>query len=362
MAVVLQRTDPLSAASDAVGSYFTAKRQREVENAAQAHQAAREQRQDMESDRSYGIQKGDFGIRQHADQREQQLFPGQMQLQSGEIATQAQNLDLGKIKILAAKNDEAYNAKMRPLQLANQQIENQLKRGEITSQAAVLKHQQLQNQITAVEAEHAHTKAALEDAQARASIRATNASADSSEASAYRAMHPVSAAASTAANYDSTIAGLTPKAQAALNGLDQSKSPLQNLLLIQANPHLSPQEKASVRSIIEGSSASDLSPIVKAGKATDPNARTNALVSSSLERNVKFKALPPDSQASFLEGVSKHGYAAAVAAYKRAASDPAFAKANNFDPAQTQGVLDALGVPTQQQGGPSFFGWHPFGG
>lgn len=359
---VFQRNDPLSAASEAVGSYYTAKRQREVENAAAAHQAAREGRQDMESDRSFGIQNADLGIRKSGEARAEKLFGGELTKQADDHTTSVDAHNKSILDQRITESTEKYNAAVRPLELKMKTLELQFKRGEITSQAASLQHQQIQNQIDTFTAHHQAETQALEMAKGQASIRSSNASADASEASAYRTMHPVSAASTNAANYDSTLAGLSPKAQAALNGLDQSKSPLQNLLLIQANPHLSPQEKASVRSIIEGSNSSDLSPIVKTPKGTDPNARTNALVSSSLERNPKFKALPANAQAGFLEGVSRHGYAAAIGAYKRAATDPAFAKANNFDPNETQGVLDALGVQMPQQGGGfSIGGWHPFG-
>lgn len=344
---IIQTFNPMDAASDAVGSYFTAKRQREVENQAQAHQAAREQRSDMESDRTYGMDK------QRADDTHS-LVPGQITAQGDAHTDAVQGEQLNKIKIAAAKNDADYNQQIRPLLLQEQALKNKFSRGEILSQGDTHTLAQLQNQIKAVEAKHAQTKAVLDEAQQRASIRSSDASANASNASAWRSRNePFYNPNAATQAYSSAINSLSPAATAFVQHLQSSgtsMTPIQAELAVRSAPGLTAQDKAGLMTILNGSSASDFQPLTgKPPKVTEPPGLTTEL--NVYRTNPKFKALPASEQASFIDAVRQlQSSSSAVQVYQKAAADPAFAAKHQIDQNQAAQVLNAIGVSTQQAG------------
>lgn len=361
MAVVLQRTDPLSAASEAVGSYYTAKRQREVENAAAAHQAAREGRQDMESDRSFGIQNADLGLRKAAGAREEKLFPGQITAQADTHQGAIDAHSSAALDMRIKQSEENYNKAVRPLELQMKALEVRFKRGEITSQAATLQHQQIQNQIDTFTAHHQAETQALEMAKGHAQINSENASAAASMHAANAPYYNPNAATDT---YQKAISTLSPAATQFLQHIQSSGSsmtPLQAELAVRANKGLSPADQSSLMTILGNTTSADFQPLTgKPAKAPVSTAgdRQNAMLISNLQKNPKFKSLLPNQSSDLIQGIQHKGYDGAVTDYKAiAGGDQALSAKRGISQQDAQAVLNVLGVQTQNSGG-GFFGLH----
>jgi len=168
MSVILQRTDPLSAASDAVGSFYDAKRKKQVEDAAE--QAAQQQsaRDQANKDRQYQIEQGKysleqqkFGLDQNKDQREQIAADAKRKKDAFDLAQQQEK----------AK----YDQQMRALLLEQKRLENKKTSGQIITQGDVAKLAHVNYLIKQTDATYEGTLKQLAVAKQQAEITETQA-------------------------------------------------------------------------------------------------------------------------------------------------------------------------------------------
>jgi len=272
MSVILQRTDPLSAASDAVGSFYDAKRKKQLEDAALAHQTARENRQDLESDRSYGLEQGRFGIEQNrfgleknADNRAQSLLPGEITAQTDAHAGAAASLTGTNLDNAYKQIQNKYAKINAALDAEQKRLENLLKQKQITSADAALKLAEINNRRAQFSADHDAENQALTVAQTHASIAASQASANASNASAWRTRNePFYNPNGATDAYTSALSSLSPAATAFIQNLQKSgasMTPIQAELSVRAPSGLSPADKKAVMTVLQGSSTSDFQPL-----------------------------------------------------------------------------------------------------
>lgn len=322
---VIQQFDPLSAASDAVGAYSDRKRQNDLDAQAQAYQKQRDARRDMESDRSYGLQKGE------ADDEHAQTLS---QLQTADQQRQ-----------IAAATEE-YNEKLRPIMLDQQQLQNQMTRGEIKAQDAQAQLVKLQTKAASVdleikkkyglpaaaaalkqsqaEASTAQTEAKIAPQQALANLAATQASTEATRAgtaltqketalagtSAGRGGRGSSATERAQSAYDDAMNSLSDTGRKFYDMLYSTNNPptrAQAMLALQATMRngsgLTPDDRKKLETLINSRESQFVSPSEQAGQeryeqrtatANDRNTtRDREAEFREVVKGKSFNALPP---------------------------------------------------------------------
>ncbi len=363
---VIQQFDPLSAASDAVGAYQDKKRQNDLDAQAAAYTKARDARKDMESDRTYGLQKGE------ADDSHQKTL--------SDLQTEQQQRD-----VTAA--EEAYNAQLRPITLQLQQLQIKKTQGDILTQKEQNQLLDLQRQGAAVDlaiqkrfgvataaaalqkavadGKVAQVQAQYAPAAAQASIRSTNASADASEADAYRTMHPVFAprgdrSGPTADAAADAINNLSPKGQQFLamlypSGNDPTANPptrVQAMVALEAarKNGMADSDYRNLKTVIESKSSQFVTPQGQISTARG-DARTqtgnerytageNDKDFAQIAKSKAFRSLPPDTQNFMQDGVRAYGFQSALQ-HLRSFADGSVK--GPIDQAHAQALLNALG-------------------
>jgi hypothetical protein len=227
---VIVNPDPLSAGASAAGALATSLRQKQLTDAAARHQQQREQRQDMEADRSFGLQQGEAA---DAHQRTQ-----------SEIANTQSEIASRQLEDTIRQANEAQEKILRPLRVKAEQAQVKLAQGEVVSQAdlhAMRQYDLVKAKIDAQIAQQTGLKAAqLGLTREQAEIAATNARTVATQAETAETYKRTSLlgtsgygsgggrggrAALAQSAYDDAMQNLSPKAQAFMDMLYGTNNP-----------------------------------------------------------------------------------------------------------------------------------------
>ncbi len=191
MATILEaNSDPLSVASDAVGSYYDAKRKKDTEDAASAYQASRDKRSDMESDRTYGLAQVRGADEHTAAIDTHALTPGKRTEQIDAHNKSASELATAELERKIKVNTLAYDKIKQPLELEYQRLQNKHESGAILSQGDAHQMSVLEQKIKTIDAQYEAQSKALAAALDQARISHENAGTAHENAETQNVLHP----------------------------------------------------------------------------------------------------------------------------------------------------------------------------
>jgi len=293
MAVILPaNSDPLSVASEAVGSFYDAKRKKETEDAAAAYTAARDKRADMESDRTYGLAQNRDTREGAVESRAAGEEPGKLQLQGLDIKKAQSGLATDALTQQKTKLDIDYQQKHQPLQLEYERLQNKAEAGQILTAADTHRLNQLNLQLKQIDLEYAAQGKQLEMALKRAQIAEANARAA-------KLAHPEPPKPSESERamgaYNTAMNGLSPLGRQFLDMLYSSNNQPTRGQALQAlqQARLPDADKQNVQTIIESKESQFVSPTEQVGQAaTAANRATTATreagTAQHTDRNQEF--------------------------------------------------------------------------
>jgi hypothetical protein len=264
--VVIDRNSPLGPAADAVASYMTAKRQRAVDDAASAHTADRESRQDLESDRTYGLAS-------NRDAREAQTaadthskLPGELQAQSDTHTKTQSELATASITQKKAQLDIVYQQQKQPLELEYDRLRNKAESGAILTASDLHQQHLIENKLKSIELQYAAQSKQLDLLQKQASIARD-------KAETVRALRPPAASKPSAYErqedaFNDAQGALSPQGSSFLDMLSNTNNPPTRMQALEAlaQSRLSGGDKKALQTIIESRESQFESPGQQTGQ------------------------------------------------------------------------------------------------
>lgn len=370
MATVINTYSPLSVASEAVGSFYDAKRKKETEDAAAAYTAERDKRTDMESDRTYGLAKNKDTREDTAATDAHALEPGKLTLQTGDITKQGSDLAGEALKQQKQQLDINYQQQHDPLELEYSRLKNKAESGTILTAADTHRLNQLNLQLKQIELQYAAQGKQLEAALKHAQIAHENAET-------VRALRPPAAPKQSEGErateaYNAAMGGLSPLGRQFVDMLYGTNNPPNRTQALRAlqQARLPDADKQNLQTIIESKETQFVSPTEQAGQRTTAaqrgvTATREAEKAAHAERNQAYEAIAKGQAygaiPNRLKGLIRSAMVDQGESVENLLATLDNAPKNIYsdtDKALIRGALGTQPNPQTQGGG----GWWPFGG
>lgn len=316
--VVLQQApSPVSQLVGGVASFLAAKRKAQLEQQAVNYQHSRDKVADSHWSQSFGLEQNRDTREATAAQHQNELFPGQLKAQN------LTNDNLGITNHLDQLSLQTEQA-LKPYKIRRAQLDEEFRRGEITTQQKQLESAKLDLQIKTVEAQSAAKAKQLQLALAQAQIAHENAATgeigvEGNEASARAAYTRAQTAKLTDPNADNPMAKISPYAQTVLGSLQahgKQYSPMQMLIRVNSDRRMSPQDKGYLAQILNGATTADYNPAAtgyskSSAGAVPVSIKERQTEYSKITSSPFYKALPADVQSYVYDNFVTGGHSLA---------------------------------------------------